>query len=610
MQVSPSGRKCNCHDLPAGMRQDAWEGSIQIEEHADQHSSGPLGTQCQDIEEAYLKDLLDRVRWWTIRFCVLRSLFAIVHATVLMVCIPGRRSQITATTAVAIAYLLMICSCLLVKKSGGKLAVGICCLFIFTEPLLDHYRVSWLLHTHPVQLPMRQGIQLPMDDAVFVLQMLVTVVPFLLLVPVRVVAWIVPVMLPLVYISSTLPLPHHDVENGTINSLSVCLLLSILGVVLMGVAARMEASSHEIFNLRYAQTHMQSDSTLKAQKASIYPKRSRSHSSNRSSTSQKSLAYINTEPSFISFTSFIIPTHQDEESPKARSSTFQALWCCREELRATQDELAELKAELHATQNELVELKAELCATQYVSQLNIFSAKAIFQKHVAEMQRRHWLNTRAVVQSMTQSCSSSRNGSAGRRSQSLPLSKQVQIQSAQSCVTSQLDQGVPSASASSHVQPLRGVSCTPLSESRHSANEGLQFSHPPHQCSVRNTVSQASSRSSLGACSSSSSGSPHSTSLGSHKDSEARACESMCLDGHWEIICDDPDVATWLQWFTVRGSVVQDGVGQVHPLTTNQRNQICFEGGALVLENGLLHRIGKSGKIVSFRRCHRNASPE
>jgi len=75
---------------------------------------------------------------------------------------------------------------LLAKKSAIKLAVGICCLFILTEPLLDHHRVSWLLHQHPIQLPIRQGIQLPMDDTMFVLQMLVTAVLFLLLIPVRV----------------------------------------------------------------------------------------------------------------------------------------------------------------------------------------------------------------------------------------------------------------------------------------------------------------------------------------------------------------------------------------------------------------------------------------
>jgi len=54
---------------------------------------------------------------------------------------------------------------------------------------------------------------------------------------------------------------------------------------------------------------------------------------------------------------------------------------------------------------------------------------------------------------------------------------------------------------------------------------------------------------------------------------------------------------------------VQDGVGQVLPLTTNQKNQICFDGGAPVLERAVLHQIGKSGKRVSFRHLSPEQKP-
>jgi len=500
----------------------------------------------------------------------------------------------------------MICSWWCVNKYAGNFAVGSCCLFILTEPLLDHRRVSWLLHNRPVPHPMRHGIQFPMDDTVFVLQMLATVVPFLLLVPVRIrTAWIVPVLLPVVYIFSTLPLPPHGVENGIINRLSAVFLLSTLGIVLMVAAARMEAASQEIFNYRYAQkqsvgddmlevknsgmhtTAVQSDPPWMRQDASIQKRRA------SSSKTLGSLAYSDSESSF----NISITPRQCKESSTAKSSTFEAapdpgfaeLW-------ATQNDLAALQAELHATQKELVDLKAELCAAQYVNQLNIFAAKAIFKTHAEEMQRQHWLNTRAVVQSMTNSHRSSRAVSARRRSQSVPPSRQVQIESAQSGVSSQSGHGVPSTLSS--MQPLRHVSSPSQPQSPCIRNEDPQFSHLPHVNKMRKAVSQSSSQSDLGACSSSSSGSPQRTSQG-----------SMCLDGDWEIIMDDSLVETWLQRFSIRGTVVQDGVGQVLSLTRNKENQVCFEGGVLLLEGDVLHRLGNSGKIVSFRRCRRNASP-
>jgi len=277
------------------------------------------------------------------------------------------------------------------------------------------------------------------------------------------------------------------------------------------------------------------------------------------------------------------------------------------ELCTEQKERFELKAELCASKAEVAELKAELCATQYGSQLTIFAAKAIFKTHAEEMQRKHWLNTRAVVQTMTTARSSPRAGSRGRRSQSLPPPQQVQNVNA-APRTSRPDQG--NLTTSSGMQPVGAAESTSQSQPRHIQNEGPQFSHPSREHNIRNAVLPVSSRSNSEARSSSSrSDSPRVTSQGSRRDSQASTCESVCLDGDWEMVCDDPEVETWLKRFSIRGATVHDGEGQTVCLTRNPENQICFEGGALVLDRDVLHRIGKSGKVVSFRRRSQHRNP-
>jgi len=249
----------------------------------------------------------------------------------------------------------------------------------------------------------------------------------------------------------------------------------------------------------------------------------------------------------------------------------------------------------------------------------MFAAKAIFKTQAEEMQRQHWLNTRAVVQSMAHAHRGSRSRSTGRRSRSLPPSQHMRNESARSSTSSQSAQG--RRSTPSQVQPVRGAASKSQSQPQHVRSEGPQFSHPPsqpsshppshppHEHNVQNVVSQASSSGNSGACSSRNGGLQQRTSQGPLSDSEDSTSASVCLDGDWEMVWDDPDVETWLKRFSIRGAVVEDGVGQVLRLTRNQQNRICLEGGVLVLEKDVLHRIGKSGKTICFRRCRQKASP-
>jgi len=70
------------------------------------------------------------------------------------------------------------------------------------------------------------------------------------------------------------------------------------------------------------------------------------------------------------------------------------------------------------------------------------------------------------------------------------------------------------------------------------------------------------------------------------------------------MVCDDTEVELWLKRFSIRGAFVQDGEGRTVRLTRNRENQLCFEGGTLVLERrDALRRMGNSCTIISFRRC-------
>lgn len=75
------------------------------------------------------------------------------------------------------------------------------------------------------------------------------------------------------------------------------------------------------------------------------------------------------------------------------------------------------------------------------------------------------------------------------------------------------------------------------------------------------------------------------------------------FDGCWEVTNDHPDIEQWLRRLLIRGTAVVDGVGQLCTLTKNEDNQLCLEGGILLMEDGLLHRIGKSHRVLSFRKC-------
>jgi len=281
-------------------------------------------------------------------------------------------------------------------------------------------------------------------------------------------------MIPLVYISSTLPLAHHGVENRITNSLSVGFLLSTLGVALMVVAARMEASSPEILDLRNVQKQRmaeermevkntdkktiadQSDSTLKGHNASIYQERS------SSSRTQISLVY----------------SDSDSETPTlpfVRMSTFQAASePGSAELLATKNELAELQAELHGIQHELAELKAELCATQYVSQLFFLLEINIPKKcrrntktALAEHPSRGSKHDKRTQQFKTLFCR-----------QKITIFTTFEAGADSECsIWCLLTISHGATSTSSGVQRSKDVSYTPLSQSRHVTSEGLQLSH-------------------------------------------------------------------------------------------------------------------------------------
>jgi len=224
------------------------------------------------------------------------------------------------------------------------------------------------------------------------------------------------------------------------------------------------------------------------------------------------------------------------------------------------------------------ELQAELCTIRYMNHLSILSAKVILKVHLDKIQNQHWLNTRAVVESMTRATADSkrRNG----RSQSAPTVQQFQrrqrsdsdpvFRKAQQGAMDS-DSGAQPSSQSQHVR--HGV---PQPSSMAEAGCRSQVDIRRRQQRI-NTVPPASS-------------------------------SNCCFDGDWEVIGDVAGIETWLRWFRIRGRCVLNGVGRVVLLTMDGNNRLCFEGGYLVLENDILHRFGKSGKVISFRRCNASSN--
>lgn len=76
------------------------------------------------------------------------------------------------------------------------------------------------------------------------------------------------------------------------------------------------------------------------------------------------------------------------------------------------------------------------------------------------------------------------------------------------------------------------------------------------------------------------------------------------LDGSWAFISSQkvPEPLPWLRFFNICGTHVTDGVKKTLCLVPNADGHMCLEGGVLSVENGILHRDGKSGIRLSYER--------
>lgn len=74
------------------------------------------------------------------------------------------------------------------------------------------------------------------------------------------------------------------------------------------------------------------------------------------------------------------------------------------------------------------------------------------------------------------------------------------------------------------------------------------------------------------------------------------------LDGRW-LICGQlaGDVADWLTALWIQGSVALDACGNRIQLVSHG-GEVFLEGGRIWVANGTLHRTGKSGKTITFRK--------
>jgi len=216
----------------------------------------------------------------------------------------------------------------------------------------------------------------------------------------------------------------------------------------------------------------------------------------------------------------------------------------------------ELKVKGAEWQTKSLELQLVVC--RYVAEVGGKALKTAFNSELQRSSERHWARTRAIIQCMDQSHSTmrstSRNVHRHRRSTTL--------------------------------SDMEMKSLMPDVESMSEEHDVCLECHENSLCLGQTSDSENNMT-------------PDILSENATGDN-LKAFEA--LDGTWELADENDHVEDWLRRLVINGTSVIDGVGSRIQLAQRPDNRILLEGGIVFLVDGVLHRIGKSKKSLTFKR--------
>jgi len=217
------------------------------------------------------------------------------------------------------------------------------------------------------------------------------------------------------------------------------------------------------------------------------------------------------------------------------------------------------------TSNETHELQLLVC--RFVAHVGIKATQQCCIDRMADMEQKHWQNTRAIVDRMT----------AAQNAQQ-PQERRRSNQRKSSLSRRREDQVI---NLTGSQIAASGTSCGGQEES--------------HQRCSASTVNERQHRPSRtpSASSSASVGGEVTYIASSHPDLAQ-------FEGSW--ICDNADdtVADWLNALDITGNIVVDAAGDVQILKRGSFDHVLLAGGRLVRQGPHLYRIGRSGTILAY----------
>jgi len=525
----------------------------------------PTNFQDATLEATYVKVRTPHIQRQARRVCHFCALALAVQTALLGPDPQKNKGESAGTVVRVLLILLLLCSPWLLRFRAEVSSVSLCSTLILCFPLLSHGRMCWLTGKEQSELVAWVGKGSPDSETQFVLFMLTLAVSFLALVPVRVqICWVVPALVPLVYLGFTLPLPEVHLQDSFVNRVTIgCLLGIICSTLLVGKAQ---------FEILFREQFSKADAAAKATSrekvhcldtefigATMPQSDCDSGAHLPSLLAQHSTSWTRQQPAEK------LCSNAAEKSCSSRSErtvSYDSLFCLSADSSSSSScETKALCSKIHDLTKELDQLKVELAACHYVNNIGSVAVAKLVDKHMKDIQKQHWLRTRTVIACMDKANKTVQR-KRHRHTRSLSLSEsslRLAMESLQQ--RSRLRQSASNHEACSHE----------IEEHSHDGNGG--------SCSGG-----------------------HGRNSGIGVIARTAGPSLHCFDGTWELIGENPDVANCFRRLDINGFCVIDGTGEVTTLVRTVDHKVLLDGGVLQLHGERLCRTGKSGTKLEFRQ--------
>jgi len=239
-----------------------------------------------------------------------------------------------------------------------------------------------------------------------------------------------------------------------------------------------------------------------------------------------------------------------------------------------------------STQTETLMLQLLVC--RFVGNVGIKAMQQASIIKIAEIQEKHWKNTRAIVKRMT---------AAQNAQQPQQRHKSNQRKQTFSFPSGEQDMHLPDSQIAGSGSCCGGHACTSSHDHQGRKKGSLDVSH--QLCSA-STVKEQQRRQSP-TCSASSNSS-------TSRNLQDEWIPSLHPDlkqfeGTWACCNADDQVAEWLLALDITGNMVIDATGDVLILKRGMNGHILLQGGRLVRQGPHLSRIGRRGVVLMYQQA-------